>query len=796
MKPWEKAAQNVGGGKPWERAAQQAQSEPAPAPKPLPEEMPELTDRQKVEQGIEPSAWDTVKSLFTGEGREAAETMGAPELHYSGILHGEEKAKVAAIAPALLTMTDPAEIAQSIQSNFPNVRTQWQKAPDGSVYPVMTNNETGAQTVINRPGFTGLDVIQTLGLGAAYAPTGASTVAGAGLKAGGMGALLEGSHALAGGDFNPETVVLDALTGSAGQKLFGGKTPTQEELKEITEQVRKSFEKKGLFTGESKYATGPTEVAEQKLKKALAEGDVQKVSNLVEPDQGFIEAGQKLGLQEEGLASHASQNPAFIAQEQAMKSAPGSNLELLEDKAVKELKDRADDLINQMGGTLEKGSLSKQLVDDTQRAIKALEDNAELAYKEISDAIPKGSIVDTDDIGRVLANELENVGGRVDQLTGIERSLINFIDGDVTYHALDKMRKRIGAQMQGKGEIFKDAEKAELSRYYGLLTDVQEKAFPEMAGKWAQAKQLVSQRKALEKRAVETFGKDLSREFMPQMGQAALALGKGQAAKFDKLLASVPQDQRQRVVASALNDVFTGGRKAETQLSIGSFASWYDKISRDQAMRDRIWGNLDPEMGDLLDALGKRTQGINKARQKEVRTGRIAGHSGVMEKVFGGVLAKALPGVMSDFIQHGFSGLKDQPAKNALSLLSDPKFTADLKYLVSGNAKQMKAAEQRLMRNKNWINAAKAHGFDTSVRVSGRELLNAMGGNGENTYLPSKNLQPQQEAQQPAPASAPDVNATAPAAAQQETRAGQSVQDLINTNRINQERQAMGGLRL
>ena len=161
-----------------------------------------------------------IPSFISGEGREAEETKGLPELQNSGILAGEDILKGAAVTPALLSATDPNEIASIISSNFPNVRVTYNKGEEGNVYPVLVNNKTGAATVINRPGISGLDVMQGLGLAAAYTPAGATSGAiSAGLKAGGTGALIEGAQEVSGGEFNPENVLMDALFGAGGKTI-------------------------------------------------------------------------------------------------------------------------------------------------------------------------------------------------------------------------------------------------------------------------------------------------------------------------------------------------------------------------------------------------------------------------------------------------------------------------------------------------------------------------------------------------------------------------------------------------
>lgn len=82
------------------------------------------------------------------------------------------------VTAAMLTTTDPAEIAQILQAQNPDVGISY--APDGAV--LATNNANGKTAVINRPGISYMDVVQGLGLVAAYSPAG-RVATGAGMLA-------------------------------------------------------------------------------------------------------------------------------------------------------------------------------------------------------------------------------------------------------------------------------------------------------------------------------------------------------------------------------------------------------------------------------------------------------------------------------------------------------------------------------------------------------------------------------------------------------------------------------------
>lgn len=187
---------------------------PAPAQEPAPEE---------------PGMLDRLGEVFSGSERETRATQDLPELQSSGILAGLDipAAQKAAAATAISTMTDPQEIAKTLQSLSPAIGIQ----QDEKGNLIAANNQTGVRTVINKPGFSGMDALNTAQLLAAFAPSGrlanlagggiARQGAALGLSSAGTQAVIEGVQAGAGGEFNPEEVAAAGVTGAAFPAVAG-----------------------------------------------------------------------------------------------------------------------------------------------------------------------------------------------------------------------------------------------------------------------------------------------------------------------------------------------------------------------------------------------------------------------------------------------------------------------------------------------------------------------------------------------------------------------------------------------
>lgn len=169
----------------------------------------------------------SIKELYTGERQITPEMEKIPELMNSGIFHGENQAKVAMILPALMTATDPEEIAKIVQHTFPHIKTVYKPDAEGNKYPLLYNNRNKVGGIPNKPGMTGMDWLQTGALGVAFTPAGkVGTAVGSGLvkgalKAGGAAAAtqaaIEGVHKAAGGKFDEGEVMLAGVLGGAGR---------------------------------------------------------------------------------------------------------------------------------------------------------------------------------------------------------------------------------------------------------------------------------------------------------------------------------------------------------------------------------------------------------------------------------------------------------------------------------------------------------------------------------------------------------------------------------------------------
>lgn len=508
-----------------------------------------------------------------------------------------------------------------------------------------------------------------------------------------------GSPELAAIAHSIPTAALEAL-GVKGLRSTGkGSMP----LDDIAKQ--KSFVAQGYEPTELNRRMDFDAAKKEQLNKALASGDKEQLAAMMDADPEFFKALDALDAKQKGLPSAASRNRQYQETEQALKKMPGSELSKIEFDQVSEIQSIADNMITEFGGLTDKSELSMSLFNDSQKVIDNLSSTTEAAYKNIADNIPKSTMSNMDNIGAQMTQELADLGGDISQLSPLEKRLLDMSENGATYHAIDKIRKEVGNTIGKKSDKYKSEDVGALKRIYANLTKDQEVVANDlgMSDAWGGAKELVQQRKLLEDNSVAMFGKNLSDAFMPKMGLAMKKLSTGDYKKFDELLSSVPASKRQQVIVSALNDVFTMGSRKEKQLSVAGYADWFNGLNKNPKLKKEIYSNIPKELQVKLDALGKVTNGIRNAQSAAPIGGQVMANTGVFDKVTNGIAKRFLakmPGILGDVVEAGLEKGKSKGFDNAMAVLGDPDFTANLKALAAGQARKAEILEKKLLKKK------------------------------------------------------------------------------------------------
>lgn len=480
---------------------------------------------------------------------------------------------------------------------------------------------------------------------------------------------------------------------------------------------------------------------------------MERLADEVRPDETILQAADRLGIKDQLIPSQYSKSQAYREIEQGLASIPGSQLNAQQKAATAMLAQKADDMIQQYGGNIDKAALSTDFKNRGMALVDDLSKQADDLYDKVREAIPVTTKITADSTVGYLTNKAKELGG-AEALSPIERRTLSMLSGGgkqvpmdpnspqslatfgqateyqrnlPTYARVDLLRRQVGEGTRGRGP-FKDADSGTLKQLYAKLSDDQQAAAVQNgAGElFSAAKQVVTRRKAIEDDLIGVLGKDLSGVLTAKTGNAIRSLATGNYKDFDNIMSKIPKDQQQRVVMTSLNDALTAGSRMEKQLSAPGFTDWYEGLKRNNTARRRLYQYMPKEARRTLDDIAKVAKGMRDANKERITTGRIqalmdnfANEGGMLSKLYGVgkdvAMAEGaghvvgLPGVgAASVIVRAMSKTKTPLMKAADDLLSSPQFKTVLnEYFQTGvSAKRAAALEAKLAKTpayKKWL---------------------------------------------------------------------------------------------
>lgn len=560
-----------------------------------------------------------------------------------------------ALASTMLLTPDPQEIANILTSASPDIGIT--QTPEGELIAV--NNKTGATASINKPGASLMDAAQITGSIAAFTPAGrAGTAVGRSLGAIGTQAAIEGAQASQGGDFSPTDVAVAGAVDLAASAI-----------PEAYRMVKRGRSDMPLLTETVETVTQPSAAS---VKQLAMSPDI---------DLARLESAKQLGLEEVLPTSTLATNPQYIEIEQGLTAKIGSELSASQKQAMDEVQKRADQLITEYGGSLESTSVGKDISNQMVNTIEDMRNVTRELYTTISEKVPPETRIDATELRRHLVAKARQLGG-LDRLSAKERELLKMTKSGrrMTYRYIDEQRKAIGEMLRSaqKGQAFPDQTTFGLRELEDVFNTVQGQAIEPTAGKetldlWNAANQSVAKRKDLESRAANLLGKELQKDIIPQLSGSMKSMAKGDTARFQKIIESIPADRREEAILTAMSDVMKARKEG---ISMPVFADWYKKIKNDPARYELISKYVRPEAMEFMDNLAKVSDGFAKALAEKPQTGRIMSLLSEFDKD-SGVISKLL----------SLSGITGGNAIDMLANLSkqDPKTYERVSQLLGSN---------------------------------------------------------------------------------------------------------------
>lgn len=496
-----------------------------------------------------------------------------------------------------------------------------------------------------------------------------------------------------------------------------------------------------------------------KSAQELAQGELAAVVN---PQQSVIDAAARLGV--DGLTpAQVSGSQAYRNIEGALSAIPGSALNEQKKSSYLQLAQKADDFINEFGGSTDKAAYSDQFKRNATQTIDGLKSQADDLYGYIGQQIPKTTQAPADNTIAYIQGKMAELGG-APLLNADERKALSILSPKVrtepnplipgtvqtittnpTYAALDLVRKQVGQGYSRSGP-FKDMQQGQLDALYGTLTRDQEALInsvsPELASVYQGAKSIVAQRKGLEEGLQSVLGKDLSGSIATSLGSSVKQLSQGNFKNFDNIIHHIPEASRQDAIVTALNDAFTNKSGAQKQLSASGFVSWYGDLNRNNAARARLTKYLPDDAQKRLDDIYTVAKAMKDASDEVVKTGvslgvlkDYAAQGGLLSRVWdvakpaaaaeGLTSSIGLPGVGAiGVIANAAAKPRTPIQESAGNLLASPQFQNLIKsYAASGG--QLKA--NVLAREKQLVRTQAYRRWESNLSDASRQSVKAVG---------------------------------------------------------------------
>lgn len=640
--------------------------------------------RVKVPDGTtiaKPEGWgkraaDATFEAISGAARETEQTRKLPD--WVGMPELNQLTSASAKTGLGTMFAGPAEAVKIIKANYPDTKV----TQDEKGNYLLTSSVDGKEYAI-KPGFQWGDVPRALGTIAAFAPAAqVAKVVPAALAAGGTEAVIQGTQAATGGDFNASDVALAAAGGAAvpvaARVIEAAKPAVVRAVDAVKSRIPGAAARAETPPGASGIApvtepptapivppappveppaaaavppvppaaapTAPAASAAPAAAAQTAEELAQvtrtaaggglgskaakaELAQAAAPDAETLAAAKRLGIEDHLQPDHVTTNDAYRTLAAVVKSIPASEAKAAEVQGLAKVAERADQIITELGGSRDLSALNAGVKSELSRIEKDLKTQAGELYDAVRDRVLPKTPAPADNVLKMIKARADELGGEA-HLTAGERKILTDLtpkDGvQPTYALLDQTRKDIGAAARGANETFGTRDSKLLGDLGKALTlDQEAVAAAAGAGElWNAARAATVAYKGIQNDLIGLFGKTLSNSIVGDLSNSTKALAKGDISGFVQLVKATPESMRHEVVASGLASAFNSNA-AKGGINFNNYAQWFEGLQRNTLARDALFSNLPKAAVQRLTDLYKVSKGIAASTGQFIATGRL-----------------------------------------------------------------------------------------------------------------------------------------------------------------------------
>ena len=289
----------------------------------------------------------------------------------------------------------------------------------------------------------------------------------------------------------------------------------------------------------------------------------------------------------------------------------------------------ADEAMAAINASPDLASVSDKVLNSVTASQAALKKAAGDLYNDVDAQVPKSTLASGNNTV-ILLNELTDELGGLDNLSSTERLLFDKLtnpDTPLTYAALVRLKQDIGRGIERGQGPYGDVNQSALKRMYAALSEdqlltVDEIGGPDLRAKLRLANQTTAQQKALEKRIVNAFGKDLDGSIASRLRTAVTAGTRGDVGGLNKILKAIPKDLQREAIATAINSLSLPGGASDLPFGFAQYAKTMKGLKQNKPIYNKIVSILGPDSDQFLTDLLNVSQRITEARGRVSQTGK------------------------------------------------------------------------------------------------------------------------------------------------------------------------------
>ena len=378
------------------------------------------------------------------------------------------------------------------------------------------------------------------------------------------------------------------------------------------------------------------------------------------------------------------------------RSKAASEAESMWNATVKNAVDRADEIFaKDIGATYVEGVpsvgvISYNVLNTLNDSMATLKSSAKTVYDKVDSFVPLSTKVQLNKLNETLNKISSEVGPG--GLSAAESKLLTMMrDGSITYGRLKREKDLMRQAKEGKESIYGNMQESALKRLYAALQEDQLEIVGRIAGPDVRqdlraANHAYAKAMGIGKRIVSSFGREGDGSIANLMLSAIKSAGKGDSAKFTKLMKVVPKELQKDVIATALAGIArsrSGASAVKGSFGFSEFSDLYKGLRANSPVYKAVIETLGKDADKVLRDMYSVANRVTTARAMVLSTGK-ANQSLLESMTAENLVANIMRNTASKAAAHAAAAAMGPVGGGAMSIALDA--------LSGGNKDALKAA--------------------------------------------------------------------------------------------------------